>query len=59
MTSIYKTQNLQGHERPIKHIKFSSDGKYIFSASADRSIIKWDYKNMLKVLFINIKQVLM
>lgn len=48
MTSIYKTQNLQGHERPIKHIKFSSDGKYIFSASADRSIIKWDYKNNVK-----------
>ena len=45
MTSVYKAKILKGHERPIKHIKFSSDGKFIFSASADRKVIKWDYKN--------------
>ena len=48
MSSVYKTKNLQGHERPIKQIKFSPDGKYIFSASADRKVVKWDYKNSSK-----------
>ena len=48
MSSSHKVKNLQGHERPIKHIKFSPDGKYVFSASADRSVIKWDYKNETK-----------
>ena len=48
MTSMYKTKNLQGHERPIKQLKFSKDGKYIFSASADRKVIKWNYKNNSK-----------
>ena len=44
MASVYKTKNLQGHERPMKHIKFSPDNKHIFSAGADRKVIKWDYK---------------
>ena len=49
MTSTYKGKSLkEGHLRPVKHIKFSSDGKYVFSASADRSVIKWDYKNDTK-----------
>ena len=49
MSSTYKGKTLQeGHSRPVKHIKFSSDGKYVFSASADRSVIKWDYKNDVK-----------
>ena len=49
MNSTYKGKNLkEGHLRPVKHIKFSSDGKYVFSASADRSVIKWDYKNDIK-----------
>ena len=48
MSSVYKTKNLQGHERPIKQLKFSSNGKYIFSSSADRKVIKWDYKNNTK-----------
>ena len=48
MTSTYKTKNLQGHERPIKQLKFSIDGKYIYSASADRKVIKWNYKNCSK-----------
>ena len=49
MSSTYKGKTLkEGHSRPVKHIKFSSDGKYVFSASADRSIIKWDYKNDVK-----------
>ena len=48
MSSVYKTKNLQGHERPIKQLKFSKDGKYIFSASADRKVIKWNYKNNSK-----------
>ena len=48
MSSSYKTKNLQGHERPIKQLKFSPDGKFIFSASADRKVIKWDYNNSSK-----------
>lgn len=48
MSSSYKTKNLQGHERPIRQLKFSPDGKYIFSASSDRKVIKWDYKNSSK-----------
>ena len=42
MNPTYKTQILQGHSRPIKDIKFSQDGKYIFSASSDRLVLKWD-----------------
>ena len=45
MNPIYKTQILQGHTRPIKDIKFSKDGKYIFSASSDRTVLKWDSTN--------------
>ena len=49
MSSTYKGKTLQeGHSRPVKHIKFSSDGKFVFSASADRLVIKWDYKNDVK-----------
>ena len=48
MSFVHKAKNLQGHERPIKHIKFSPDGKYVFSASADRKVIKWDYSNCKK-----------
>ena len=49
MSSTYKGKTLQeGNSRPVKHIKFSSDGKYVFSASADRLVIKWDYKNDVK-----------
>lgn len=49
----YKAKILQGHERQIKDIKFSPDGKYIFSASADRSVIKWDYQNNTKCFVYN------
>lgn len=49
MASTYKTKTLQGHERPLKHIKFSHDGKYLFTAGADRKIIKWDYKTNTKL----------
>ena len=42
MNPNYKTKILQKHSRPIKDIKFSKDGKYIFSASSDRSVLKWD-----------------
>ena len=48
MSSFPKARNLQGHTRPIKHIKFSKDGKYVFSASADRTVVKWDYLNNKK-----------
>lgn len=44
MKTTYKTQILQGHSRPIKHIKFSSNGTAVYSASADRNVIKWDYQ---------------
>ena len=53
MSSVHKARNLQGHTRPIKHIKFSKDGKYVFSASADRSVIKWDYINSKKSFIYN------
>ena len=45
MNRIYKTKILQGHSRPIKDIKFSNDGKFIFSASSDRLVKKWDFKS--------------
>ena len=45
MNPIYKTKILQGHSRPIKDIKFSNDGKFIFSASSDRLVKKWDFKS--------------
>lgn len=53
MKSIYKTKILQGHSRPIKDIQFSHDGKYIFSASSDRSVIKWDHKDNNKCFTYN------
>jgi WD40 repeat protein len=53
MSSIPKAKNLQGHTRPIKHIKFSPDGKYVFSASADRTVVKWDYANNKKSFTYN------
>ena len=53
MISIPKAKNLQGHTRPIKHIKFSPDGKYVFSASADRTVVKWDYANNKKSFTYN------
>ena len=53
MSSIPKAKNLQGHTRPIKHIKFSPDGKFVFSASADRTVIKWDYTNNKKSFTYN------
>ena len=53
MNSIHKAKNLQGHTRPIKHLKFSRDGKYVFSASSDRTVIKWDYINNKKSFTYN------
>ena len=53
MSSIPKAKNLQGHTRPIKHLKFSRDGKYVFSASSDRTVIKWDYINNKKSFIYN------
>jgi WD40 repeat protein len=32
---------LQGHSRPIKDIKFTSDSELIFTASNDRNVISW------------------
>ena len=52
MNPIYKTKILQGHSRPIKDIKFSNNGQFIFSASSDRKVIKWDFmKNKNQKLF--------
>ena len=53
MNPIYKTQILQGHSRPIKDIKFSKDGKYIFSASSDRLVLKWDSNSNQKLVTYN------
>ena len=50
MNPTYKTQILQGHSRPIKDIKFSKDGKYIYSASSDRSVLKWDSSTNQKLI---------
>jgi translation initiation factor 3 subunit I len=33
---------LQGHSRPIKHIKFNEAGDTLFTASADRTVISWN-----------------
>ena len=42
MKPIYKTNILQGHSRPIKNLRFSKSGSVVYSASADRQVIKWD-----------------
>jgi WD40 repeat protein len=33
---------LQGHSRPIKHLKFNEAGDTLFTASADRTITSWN-----------------
>lgn len=45
-----KFLTLHGHSRPIKFIKFSEDGKVVYSASSDRHIIQWDTLSGKKLL---------
>ena len=34
-----------GHQKPINHVQFSPDGRYIVSASFDNSLKLWDGYN--------------
>ena len=40
----------QGHRDEIKMIKYSPDGKYIYTAGADKLIKKWDVNNGIDVI---------
>jgi ribosome assembly protein 4 len=35
---------MTGHQQPVNHISFSPDGKYLASASFDKSVKLWDSK---------------
>jgi len=43
-----KSITLQGHSRPIKDLKFNSDGTKLISGSSDRSIIIWSLSDCKK-----------
>ena len=40
----------QGHRDEIKMVKYSPDGKYIFTAGADKLIKKWDVNNGIDIV---------
>jgi WD40 repeat protein len=44
---------LQGHSRPIKHIKFNEAGDTLFTASADRTVISWNTQTGEKLKIYN------
>lgn len=48
-----KTSLLQGHLRPIKDIKFSDRGNYIYTASNDRLVISWNTSSGQKIKTFN------
>ncbi|GLT67317.1 hypothetical protein SLA2020_396340 [Shorea laevis] len=41
LTALYKCQEIQAHNGPIRSIKFSLDGRYLASAGEDRVIHVW------------------
>ena len=41
-TIFNKKFELKGHKRAIATVKYSSDGKFLASAGADKSILVWD-----------------
>jgi len=52
---LAKSLVLKGHTRCITALEFTPDGKYLFSASKDASIIRWDIFNTdpkLKKVFL-------
>lgn len=52
---LAKSFILKGHTRCITALEFTPDGKYLFSASKDASIIRWDIFNAdpkLKKVFL-------
>jgi translation initiation factor 3 subunit I len=44
---------LQGHSRPIKHLKFNETGDTLFTASADRTVISWNSQTGEKLKVYN------
>jgi WD40 repeat protein len=46
---INKNLILQGHSRPIKDIRFSDAGEYIYTGSNDRNVISWNINTGEKV----------
>lgn len=45
-----KTLILQGHSRPIKEVRFSYCGQFVYSASSDRYIFQWNAETGEKVM---------
>lgn len=47
--SVAKQFLLQGHSRPVKMVKYNSDGDMFFSCSDDKLIIAWSNENAEKM----------
>ncbi|EGR29462.1 u3 small nucleolar interacting protein 2, putative, partial [Ichthyophthirius multifiliis] len=48
----YSFNTLKGHKRCITCIEFCPSGQYLYTASKDASIIKWDLKNNNEKIFL-------
>lgn len=40
---------MYGHDAKVRAVKFSPDGKYIVSGSADKTAMIWDIKQILNL----------
>ncbi|MBN2861999.1 MAG: hypothetical protein JXN62_02480, partial [Bacteroidales bacterium] len=49
---------LKGHSGPVKSLIFSFDGKYLYSASSDGKVLKWDLSSKTSTnISINMEQI--